>query len=403
MPTVVVSYKRKVTLEPIYLDHNATTPVDPEVVEAMRPYFDGRFGNASSVHQFGRDAKVALESAREQIAAFINCEPSELYFTSGGTESDNIAVLGTAMQWQGKKNHVVVGGTEHHAVLEPAEWLSQRYGLKFDRLPVDREGFASPEALERLISDQTAIVSVMHANNETGTIQDIASLTAVTRKRGVLFHTDAVQSVGKISVDIKHLGVDMLSLTGHKIYGPKGSGALFVRQGVKISPLFHGGSHEKKRRPGTENVAGIVGLAKSLEIAGRRMAEDTAKLLSLSEHFTSNVLRAIPHTHLNGSRARRLPQTVSLSFAGAEGESIVLNLDIEGIAVSSGSACTSGATEPSHVLVAMGIDRIVAQGAVRFSLGRSTTREQIDYVLAKLPPIIERLRAMSPISPEARS
>jgi cysteine desulfurase len=390
-------------MEPIYLDHNATTPVEPGVVEAMLPYFYGRFGNASSVHQYGRDSKVALESAREQIAAFINCDPSELYFTSGGTESDNLAILGTARHWQGKKNHIIVAATEHHAVLEPAEWLNHKSGFGFDRLPVDREGQSSPDTLRQRISDQTAIVSVMHANNETGTIQDIAALSAVARERGVLFHTDAVQSVGKIPVDVKQLGVDMLSLTGHKIYGPKGSGALFVRQGIKLSPLFHGGSHERKRRPGTENVAGIVGLAKALEIAGLRMAEDAARLMDLSEYFASTILQTIPSTHFNGSRSNRLPQAVSLSFPGAEGESIVLSLDIEGIAVSSGSACTSGATEPSHVLVAMGIDRIVAQGAVRFSLGRTTTREQIDYVLAKLPPIIERLRAMSPVSPQARS
>ncbi|MBI5267667.1 MAG: cysteine desulfurase, partial [candidate division Zixibacteria bacterium] len=329
-------------MEPIYLDHNATTPVEPEVVAAMLPYLSGRFGNASSVHQYGRDAKVALESAREQIAAFINCEPSELYFTSGGTESDNLAILGTTMQWQGKKNHVVVGATEHHAVLEPAEWLHHKHSFRFDRLPVNRDGQSSPDALKQLLSDQTAVVSVMQANNETGAIQDITALSAVCRERGVLFHTDAVQAVGKIPVDVRKLGVDMLSLTGHKIYGPKGSGAMFVRQGIKLSPLFHGGSHEKKRRPGTENVAGIVGLAKALEIAGNRMAEDSARLMNLSDYFASTVLQTIPHTHFNGSRTNRLPQTVSLSFAGAEGESVVLNLDIEGIAVSSGSACTSG-------------------------------------------------------------
>jgi cysteine desulfurase len=243
----------------------------------------------------------------------------------------------------------------------------------------------------------------MHANNETGTIQDLAALTAICREKHVLFHTDAVQSIGKIPVDVKKLGVDMLSLTGHKIYGPKGAGALFVRQGIKISPLFYGGSHEKKRRPGTENVAGIVGLAKSLEIAGKKMADDSGRLGSLADYFIDAVVSHIPHTSVNSPRNNRIPQTVNLSFAGAEGESIVLSLDMEGIAVSSGSACTSGATEPSHVLVAMGIDRIVAQSAVRFSLGRSTTREQIDQVLKVLPPIIERLRAMSPVSPQARA
>lgn len=390
-------------MESIYLDHNATTPVDPEVVDAMRPYFGDRFGNASSVHQYGRDAKVALETAREQVAEFIHCEPSELFFTSGGTESDNIAVLGTAFQWQTKKNHIIVGSTEHHAVLEPAEWLHQKHGFAFDKLAVDREGRASAETLRGLLTEQTCLVSVMHANNETGTIQDLAALTAVCREKRVLFHTDAVQSVGKVPVDVKTLGVDLLSLTGHKIYGPKGAGALFVRQGIKINPLFYGGSHEKKRRPGTENVAGIVGLAKSLEVAGRKMAEDASRLGSLADYFTDAVVSCIPHTSINSPRTNRIPQTVNLSFAGAEGESIVLSLDMEGISVSSGSACTSGATEPSHVLVGMGIDRIVAQGAVRFSLGRPTTKEQLDRVLKVLPPIIERLRAMSPVSPQARA
>lgn len=390
-------------MDSIYLDHNATTPVDPEVVSAMLPYLGKTFGNASSVHHFGRDAKVALENAREQVAAFIHCDPAELFFTSGGTESDNIAVLGTAFQLQPKKNHVVVGSTEHHAVLEPAEWLHHKHQFRFDRLSVDSEGFASTESLDELISENTALVSVMHANNETGTIQDLAVLTSVCRNKGVLFHTDAVQSIGKIPVDVRSLGVDMLSLTGHKIYGPKGAGALYIRSGVKISPLFYGGSHEKKRRPGTENIAGIVGLAKSLEIACKKMNDDATRLGTLADYFIDRVSSAIPHTHLNSPRRNRIPQTVNLSFAGAEGESIVLSLDMEGIAVSSGSACTSGATEPSHVLVAMGIDRIVAQGAVRFSLGRSTTKDQLDRVLQVLPPIIERLRAMSPISPAARA
>lgn len=390
-------------MDSIYLDHNATTPVDPEVVSAMVPYLGKTFGNASSVHHYGRDAKVALENAREQVADFIHCDPAELFFTSGGTESDNIAVLGTVFQMQARKNHVVVGATEHHAVLEPAEWLHHKHDFRFDRLPVDREGFASANSLDELISENTALVSVMHANNETGTIQDLSALTAVCRNKGVLFHTDAVQSIGKIPVDVRRLGVDMLSLTGHKIYGPKGAGALYIRSGVKISPLFYGGSHEKKRRPGTENIAGIVGLAKSLEIAGKKMNDDATRLGALADYFIERITAAIPYTHLNSPRKNRIPQTVNLSFAGAEGESIVLSLDMEGIAVSSGSACTSGATEPSHVLVAMGIDRIVAQGAVRFSLGRSTTKDQVDHVLQVLPPIIERLRAMSPVSPAARA
>ncbi len=384
-------------MEPIYLDNNATTPVAPEVVEAMLPYLTTKYGNASSVHSFGREAKVALEQAREQIAAFINCEPSELYFTSGGTESDNLAVLGTAYHYRGRRDHLVVGATEHHAVLEPAEYLHCDEGFALDILPVDGDGFASPDTLAELVTDKTALVSVMYANNETGTIQDIAALTKVTRETGVLFHTDAVQATGKITVDVKELGVDLLSLTGHKIYGPKGTGALFIRQGVKITPLFYGGSHEKKRRPGTENVAGAVGLAKALEIAGKRMEQDFATHTELANYFIDEVMKRIPDVHLNGPRTNRIPPTVNLSFTGIEGESILLSLDMEGIACSSGSACTSGATEPSHVLIAMGKKSVDAQGAIRFSMGRSTTKEQLDYVLEKLPPIIQRLREMSPM------
>ena len=384
-------------MEKIYLDHNATTPVDPEVVDAMLPYLHNDFGNASSVHAFGRDAKVALEQGREQIAEFINCEPGELYFTSGGTESDNIAVLGVASHYRGRKNHLVVSAIEHHAVLEPAEHLMHGGEYRLDLLSVDDDGFCSPDDLAGLVSEQTALVSVMHANNETGTIQDIAALAAVARDKGVLFHTDAVQSTGKVKVDVKELGVDLLSLTGHKIYGPKGTGALFVRKGVKLSPLFFGGSHERKRRPGTENVAGVVGLAKTLEIAGRRMDEDFRRLNDLAEYFIAKVTEAIPDVYLNGPKDRRVPQTVNLSFAGIEGESIVLSLDMEGIACSSGSACTSGATEPSHVLVAMGKEKVQSQGAIRFSMGRSTTREQLDYVVEKLVPVVNRLRGLSPV------
>jgi cysteine desulfurase len=384
-------------MELIYLDHNATTPVEPAVVEAMLPYLSERFGNASSVHRFGRDAKVALENAREQIAAFINCLPSELYFTSGGTESDNVAVLGAAYHLCDQRNHLIVGATDHHAVIEPAEHLHHKKGFALDLLPVDHEGFASPDRLRQLVIDKTALVAVMHANNETGTIQDIAPLAEVAHEKGALFHTDAVQSAGKIKVDVKEMGVDLLSLTGHKIYGPKGTGALFVRQGVQIASLFYGGSHEKKRRPGTENVAGAVGLGKTLEIAGNRRESDFNRHTELADSFMDSVMERIPDVHLNGSRQNRVPPTVNLSFKGVEGESIVMSLDLEGVAVSSGSACASGAAEPSHVLTAMGIPAIVAQGAVRFSMGRTTTKEQLDYVLEKLPPIIERLRAMSPI------
>lgn len=388
-------------MEQIYLDHNATTPVEPEVVEAILPYLKDNFGNASSVHSFGRDSKVALENAREQIAAFINCLPEELFFTSGGTESDNIAVLGTTNQLRAKKNHLVIGSTEHHAVFEPAEHLHEKENWSVDKLPVDSEGFSNKDDLSKLINDKTALVSVMHANNEIGTIQNISELAETARSKNVMFHTDAVQSVGKIPVDVRKLNVDMMSLTAHKIYGPKGIGALFIRQGIRISPLFYGGSHEKKRRPGTENVAGAVGFAKALEIAGKRMEQDHKQLSELSDYFIEKVTASLPDVVLNGPRNNRIPQTVNLSFTGIEGESLLLSLDLEGIACSSGSACTSGSTEPSHVLTAMCKPKVEAQGAIRFSMGRSTTREQIDYVLEKLPPIVERLRAMSPVYQKA--
>lgn len=384
-------------MDPIYLDHNATTPVDPEVVEAMLPYLRGQFGNASSVHNFGRDAKVALENAREQIASVINCEPSELFFTSGGTESDNIAVLGTAYRLRDKKKHVIVGAAEHHAVLEPAEYLAHKEGFKLDLLPVDREGFSSPEALAKLLTDQTAIVSVMHANNETGTIQDITALARAAHDKDVLFHTDAVQSTGKISVDVKKMDVDMASITAHKIYGPKGIGALYVKAGIKVLPLFYGGAHEKRRRPGTENVAGAVGFAKALEIAVKRLVPDFNKMTELADYFIDKVTASMPDVFLNGPRKNRVPQTMNMSFKGVEGESIVLALDLKGIACSSGSACTSGTTEPSHVLKAMGVDNVAAQGAIRFSIGRSTTKDQLDFVIATLPEVVGKLREMSPV------
>jgi len=384
-------------MDNIYLDNNATTATDPEVVEAMIPYLQQAYGNASSVHSTGREAKVALESAREQVAAFIGCEPSEFYFTSGGTESDNIAVLGTAYHLRNRRDHLIVGATEHHAVLEPAEHLANREDFGLDILPVDGDGFASVADLEKLITPKTAIVSVMHGNNETGAIQDIAALADIARDKNVLFHTDAVQTCGKMPVDVRKLGVDMLSLTAHKVYGPKGIGGLFIRQGVKIAPLFYGGSHEKKRRPGTENVAGAVALAKTFGLAAARMEEDYARLTELADFFIEQVTAKIPDVSLNGPRTNRVPQTVNLSFMGIEGESIVLSLDLEGIACSSGSACTSGATGPSHVLAAMDKPPMAAQGAVRFSMGHATTQKDLEYVIEKLPPIIGRLREMSPL------
>ncbi len=384
-------------MKQIYLDHTATTPVDQEVVDVMIPYLSKVFGNASSAHNFGRDAKVALENSREIVAAHINCEPSELYFTSGGTESDNIALMGVAQKYKSKKHHLLVGATEHHAVLETAEFLHNKHDFKLSVIPVDVDGFISADSINKLITEKTFLTSIMLANNETGTIQNLKPLVDATHAKGALFHTDAVQAIGKIKVDVKELDVDLLSLTAHKIYGPKGIGALFVKQGVRMEPLFYGGSHEKKRRPGTENIAGAVGLAKTLEIAQRRMDADHAMLLELSEYFIAKVKALLPDVYLNGPMTNRIPQTVNLSFQGVEGESLLLGLDLKGVAVSSGSACTSGATEPSHVLQAMGIDKVISQGALRFSLGRSTTKDDLDYVISVLPEVVNRLRDMSPI------
>jgi cysteine desulfurase len=383
--------------ERIYLDHNATTPVDLSVVETMRRYMTDQIGNSSSVHHEGRGAKVALEQARESIAEFINCEPSELLFTSGGTESDNLAILGTMRTLSKRRAHLIVGAAEHHAVLEPAEYLHEREGVALTRIPSNALGLVAPEQLREAVTESTALVSIMHANNETGAVQNIASMTAIAHEQGALFHTDAVQSVGKIPVDVRAMDVDLLSLTGHKIYGPRGAGALFVRSGVKIAPLMYGGSQERRRRPGTENVAAIIGLAKALEIAKTRMTEDEIRLRALSDYFASQLIEKIPDVRINSDPAHRLPQTVHASFYALEGEPIVLSLDIEGIAVSSGSACTAGATEPSHVLSAMGVEKSWAVGAIRFSLGRSTTKEQIDQVLHVLPGVIARLRELSPV------
>lgn len=380
----------------IYLDHNATTPVDPAVREAMLPYLESCFGNASSVHQFGREAKVALETAREQIAAAINCQPGELIFVSGGTESDNLAVMGTARRLKGKRDHLIVGAAEHHAVLESAEHLHHEEGFELSLLPVDRQGRSNSDLLAAILTEQTSLVSVMYANNETGAVQDIPALAETAHGKGALFHTDAVQAVGKIPVDVQTLGVDMMTFTAHKLYGPKGIGALYVRAGLKIQPLLYGGSHERRRRPGTENVAGAVGFAMAIELCLESMATERARMTELSEYFITGLGSAIPGTRLNSPQENRMTHTVNLSFEGTEGEPVILSLDMEGIAVASGSACTSGATEPSHVLTAMGIDPAIARGAIRFSLGRSTTKAQLDRVIAALSPIVERLRALSP-------
>jgi len=385
-------------LRQVYLDNNSTTPVDERVLQAMLPFLKEHFGNASSVHTFGREAKTALEKSREKVAAVIGADPSEIYFTSGGTESDNIALMGTAWYQEKKKNHIIISSIEHHAILEAAKFLEKR-GFAVDYLPVDKEGFVSPDILRQKVTDKTSIVSIMHANNEVGTIQDIAALSEIAHRAGAAFHTDAVQTAGKVKIDVKALGVDLLSMSGHKIFGPKGTGVIFIKRSHKITPLSHGGHHEKKRRAGTENVPGIVGFGAALELADSMRESEHHRLAQLADHFIDEVQKRIPRVYLNGPRdnERRVPSTVNLSFEYIEGESIILSLDMKGVAVASGSACTSGSLEPSHVLTAMSVPVELAQGSIRFSMGRFTSREDIDYTLDCLPEIIERLRAMSPL------
>jgi len=381
-------------MEKIYLDYNSTTPMDEAVVETMRQVMIGNYGNPSSFHGFGGKAKAAMDEARGKIAAVLGAESSEIYFTSGGTEADNLALKGAAYARQKKGKHIITSKIEHHAVLESAHFL-EKNGFEVTYLECDRDGVVSIDQLRRVIKPETTIVSVIMANNETGVIQPIREMAAVCREAGVLFHTDAVQAVGKVPVNVKDLDVDMLSLSAHKFYGPKGIGALYIRQGVRITPLLHGGSHEKRKRAGTENVPAIVGMAKAVEIAAEKLDSEHARMTELGDYFIEQVQSKIPEVYLNGSRDNRVPSTVNLSFKGVEGESIILSLDLKGIAVSSGSACTSGTLEASHVLAAMGIDTILAQGSIRFSLGRHTTREQLDYTVSVLPEIIERLRSMS--------
>ncbi|MCJ7458661.1 MAG: cysteine desulfurase NifS [candidate division Zixibacteria bacterium] len=380
----------------IYLDHNATTPVHPEVLEAMLPFYKDGFGNASSIHSFGREAKVALEESREKVAKFLNADPLEIYFTSGGTESDNLAVKGVAWANKKKGNHIITSQIEHHAVLESCKFL-EKEGYEITYLPVDKYGLVDHDELKKSIKKETVLVSIMHANNEMGTIQPIAELAGLAKEKGVYFHTDAVQSTGKMKIDVNELNVDMLSLSAHKFYGPKGVGALYIRRGVRLTPLAHGGHHEKSRRAGTENVPGIVGLAKALEIAHSDMQEEERRLKSLTETFFKRVTERIPDVFMNGHPVLRIPNTMNVSFKGVEGESIILNLDLKGIGVASGSACTSGSLEPSHVLSAMRVPGDLAQSSLRFSFGRSNTIDDVNYVVEVLPEIISKLRAMSPI------
>lgn len=379
----------------IYMDYNATTPIDERVLDSMLPYLREEFGNPSSIYSLAQRARKAVEEAREKLAKLLNCDPKEIIFTSGGTESDNFALKGIAYANQDKGKHIITSQIEHHAVLNTCKFL-EKQGFQITYLPVDRYGVVDLEALERSITPQTILISIMFANNEVGTIQPIKEIARIARKYGVYFHTDAVQAVGKIPIDVKELGIDLLSLSAHKFYGPKGVGALYVRRGVRIVPFIQGGEQEKGRRGGTENVAGIVGLGKAAEIAQEEMEEEEKRVRALRDQLEKGLLERIPDVILNGHPQNRLYNTLSICMKYVEGESMLINLDREGICASSGSACTSGSLEPSHVLLAMGVPPEVAHGSLRFSLGKFNKEEDVERVIEVLPPIVEELRKISP-------
>lgn len=381
----------------VYLDNAATTPVAPEVIEEMIPYFGDSFGNPSSIYSFARKNRDAIELARQKVANAINASPEEIYFTSGGTEADNWAIKGAAFRKDKRGGHIISTVIEHHAVLHTVEFL-EKMGYRVTFLPVDRKGRVSPEEVEKTIEDDTFIVSIMYANNEIGTIQPVEEIGEICRKRGVFFHTDAVQAAGHIPVDVKSIQADMISLSGHKFRGPKGVGVLFVRRGVKIENLIHGGGQEKGRRATTENVPGIVGFGKAIELALGRMEKESARQAALRDRLIRELSEKIPHSVLNGAEGeKRLPNNVNMSFVGVEGETLLLDLDAAGISASTGSACSSGSLDPSHVLMAIGLDHAHAHGSLRMTVGDSTTDKDIDHVIRTLPEIISRRREMSPL------
>jgi cysteine desulfurase len=384
---------------PVYMDHAATTPVRPEAVEAMLPCFSERFGNPSSVYALAREAQVTLEKARGQVAEAIGAATEEIYFTSGGTEADNWAIKGVAAANRKKGDHIITSAIEHHAVLHSCRSL-EKQGYRVTYLPVDEFGRVEPAAVEEAITDATILVSVMAANNEIGTIQPIAAIGEIARDRGIPFHTDAVQAIGAIPIDVDSMGIDLLALSGHKFYGPKGTGALYIRKKTRIGTFMDGGAQERGRRAGTENVPGAVGLGKAIELAVAEMPENVTRLTAMRDRLIREILETIPDTRLNGHPTERLANNVNVAFRYVEGESILLMLDTLGIAASTGSACTSASLEPSHVLTSCGLPPEQAHGSLRLTLGSRNTDEDVDYVLSVLPRVIERLRKMSPLNPE---
>lgn len=383
-------------MKKVYLDHAATTPVRKEVIEAMLPYYKENFGNPSSVYSYGREARKAIEDSREKVAEILGADPKEIYFTSGGTESDNWAIKGVAYANREKGNHIITSAIEHHAVLHTCEFL-EKQGFKVTYLPVDKYGIVNVEDLKKAVTDKTILVSIMHANNEIGSIQPIEEIGEFLKDKKIYFHIDAVQTVGKIPVNVDKLNVDLLSLSAHKIYGPKGVGALYIRKATKILPFIHGGAQEKKRRAGTENVAGIVGLGVAADLANKELEVQRKHLMTLRDKLITGIKEKIPYVIFNGHPEKRLPHNVNVCFEFIEGESLLLNLDLKGICASSGSACTSGSLNPSHVLLAIGLKHEVAHGSLRLTLGKDNTEEDINYVLEVLPGIVDKLRQMSPL------
>lgn len=385
----------------VYLDYNATTPVDPAVLEAMLPFLRENFANAGSVHTPGQRARAAVDAARDSVAALIGANASEIVFTSGGTEADNLAIYGAVAASANSRKHVIVSSIDHHAVLHTCEDLQQQ-GIDVTFVPVgrtpDEQGIVDPDDIRRAIRTDTVLITVMHANNELGTIQPIENISRVAHEAGVCFHCDAVQSAGKIPVDVNQMGVDLLSISAHKFCGPKGVGALYVRTGTSIVPRFRGGHAERDRRPGTENVPGIVGLGKAAELARVKLPEDSERICALRDWLESALLDQISDAFVNGDRAHRVPNTSNITFRGAGGEALLIALDLQGVACSTGAACSSGSTEPSHVLLAAGLSHDDARSSLRFSLGRASTAEEIEYAIATVPTVVERIRAISPRS-----
>jgi cysteine desulfurase len=380
----------------IYMDHSATTYVRREVVEAMAPYHAEHFGNPSSIYSIARESKRAIDTARAQVAKALGAEPDEIYFTSGGSESDNWAIKGVSFANRKKGNHIITSKIEHHAVLHTCEYL-EKEGFSITYLPVDQYGLVNPADLEKAITQKTILISIMYANNEIGTLEPVTELGAIARKHKIPFHTDAVQVIGNVPVDVKNQNIDLLSLSAHKFYGPKGVGALYIRKGVKIDNLIHGGGQERRRRAGTENISGIVGLGKAIELATADIEGHNKKIRALRDRLISSILTKIPNARLNGHPEQRLPGNVNISFEFIEGESMLLWLDDEGICASTGSACTSGSLEPSHVLLATGLPVEISHGSLRLTLGNVNTDADVDFVLEVLPKVVSRLRDMSPL------